>query len=59
MVEPGVGLVNDQVEPFLEGHAKHERLVLGLERLQHRGCTHLTELALGFGIDPAHLAPPA
>jgi hypothetical protein len=59
MVEPGVGLVDDQAEPFLEGHAEYERLVLGLEGLQHRRGAHLTELAFGFDIDPAHLAPPA
>ena len=52
----GLGAMGSAV---LAALASRGRRVLGLERFQHRGGAHLTELAFGFDIDPAHLAPPA
>jgi hypothetical protein len=40
-----VGLVDDQPEPFFEGDAEREFLVLVIKRLQHRGGTRLAELS--------------
>ena len=57
--ERGVGVVDGELDPFLEHQPQGEGVVLNVERVDQGGDAHLSQLPLRLRIEPAHRVPPA
>ena len=57
--ERGVGVVDGELDAFLEHHPEGEGVVLDVEGVDQGRGAHLPQLALGLGVEAAHRDPPA
>ncbi len=59
MGEGRVGVIDDQLDALFEWHPEGEGVVLGVERVDDAGGSHLSQFPFRLAVDERHDRPPA